>query len=69
MFSSVALRILSVLEGFAARARDEDGQTVAEYGMIITVVAVATIVLAITLFRDSITSAFNAAINCLDGTC
>ena len=52
-----------------ARTRDEEGQTLAEYGLILAVVAVATIVAAGIAFKGAIVSAFNSATDCLDGTC
>jgi len=48
---------------------DEKGQTLAEYGLIMAVIAVAVVITAGTLFRGAIIAAFNGATNCLDGTC
>ena len=48
---------------------DEKGQTLAEYGLIMAVIAVAVVITAVTLFRGAIITAFNSATNCLDGTC
>ena len=48
---------------------DEKGQTLAEYGLIMAVIAVAVLVTAVTLFRGAIIGAFNSASGCLDGTC
>jgi len=48
---------------------DEKGQTLAEYGLIMAVIAVAVVITAVTLFRGAIIAAFNGATNCLDGTC
>ncbi len=48
---------------------DEKGQTLAEYGLIMAVIAVAVVVTAVTLFRGAIITAFNSASSCLDGTC
>ncbi len=47
----------------------EKGQTLAEYGLIMAVIAVAVVITAVTLFRGAIITAFNSATNCLDGTC
>jgi Flp pilus assembly pilin Flp len=69
MVSNVALRMLTSLNLLVQKAKDEDGQTLAEYGLILSVVAVATIVLAVVAFRDAIATAFNDAIACLDGSC
>ena len=63
------LRVLTGWQGLQARLSDEEGQTLAEYGLIMAVIAVATVVTAVVLFRGAIISAFNSATNCLDGTC
>ena len=64
MLKELALRVL-----VAFQLKDEKGQTLAEYGLIMAVIAVAVIVGAGILFRDAIVSAFSSATNCLDGTC
>ena len=69
MVSNVALRMLTSLNALIQSARDEEGQTLAEYGLILSVIAVATIVLAVVAFRDAISTAFNDASACLDGSC
>ena len=63
--------ILRLLSFHAPRIEfpDEKGQTLAEYGLIMAVIAVAVVITAVTLFRVAITNAFNAATNCLDGNC
>ena len=48
---------------------DEKGQTLAEYGLIMAVIAVAVVVTAVTVFRTAIVAAFNSASTCLSGTC
>lgn len=52
-----------------SRFSDERGQTLAEYGIILAVVAVAVVVLAVVAFREAIIVAFNSATDCLDGSC
>ena len=47
----------------------ERGQTLAEYSLIVTIVAVAVTVLALVAFRTQIAGAFNDASNCLIGAC
>jgi Flp pilus assembly pilin Flp len=69
MISNVALRVLTALNLLYSRTEDEEGQTLAEYGLILSVIAVATIVLAVVAFRDAISGAFNDATGCLDGSC
>jgi Flp pilus assembly pilin Flp len=69
LINDALLRVLTGWQGLQARMTDEDGQTLAEYGLIMAVIAVATVVVAVVVFRDAIVSAFNAATNCLDGSC
>lgn len=52
-----------------APRRNEHGQTLAEYSLIITVVAVGLVLLAMLIFRDALAGAFDSATACLDGTC
>lgn len=49
--------------------RKEHGQTLAEYGLIMAVIAVAVVVGAVVAFRGAIITAFNNAVDCLDGSC
>jgi Flp pilus assembly pilin Flp len=69
LLNEALLRILTGWHGLQARAQDEEGQTLAEYGLIMAVIAIATVVLAVTVFRNAIVGAFEAGTNCLDGTC
>ena len=69
LLNQALLRILTGWHGLQARAQDEEGQTLAEYGLIMAVIAVAVVVLAVTVFRNAIVAAFDSAVNCLDGTC
>ena len=62
-------RFLTAWHGLQARAQDEEGQTLAEYGLIMAVIAVSVVVLAVTVFRNAIVTAFNSAVDCLDGSC
>ena len=48
---------------------DEKGQTLAEYGLIMAVIAVAVVITAVTVFREAIVVAFEGATDCLDGAC
>ena len=47
----------------------DDGQTLAEYGLILTVVAVGIVTPAMIVFRTQLIAAFNSAINCMAGAC
>ena len=65
------LRVLTRWHGLRARLADEDGQTLAEYGLIISVIAVTVVVTALVLFRGAIVSAFGTIGQCIggDGNC
>jgi len=69
LVSTALLRVLAGWQGLHARLADDDGQTLAEYGLIMAVIAVATVVAAVVLFRGAIIAAFNSATDCLDGSC
>lgn len=63
------LRALTGFQNLQTRMKDEDGQTLAEYGLIMAVIAVAVVVIAVTVFRNAIVTAFESAVDCLDGSC
>jgi Flp pilus assembly pilin Flp len=67
--NTALLRILNRHHELQARFRHENGQTLAEYGLILTLVAVAVVVTGVLLFRNALSGAFTAATNCFDGTC
>jgi Flp pilus assembly pilin Flp len=69
LLNEALLRILTGWQELQARAQQEEGQTLAEYGLIMAVIAVSVVVLAVTVFRNAIVGAFNAATHCLSGTC
>lgn len=52
--------LLRLMVGFQG-LRKEEGQTLAEYGLIMAVIAVAVIVGAVIAFRGAIISAFQSA--------
>ena len=61
-----------VLAGWCERwraASAERGQTLAEYSLIITIIAVAVVVLSMVVFRNALVGAYNTATTCLDGAC
>jgi Flp pilus assembly pilin Flp len=51
------------------RLRRERAQTLAEYGLILTLVAVGVTIPTLIIFREMMITAFNAASSCLDGSC
>jgi Flp pilus assembly pilin Flp len=69
LINEALLRVLTGWQGLQARMSDEEGQTLAEYGLIMAVIAVAVVVTAVVLFRTAIITAFNSATDCLDGSC
>jgi Flp pilus assembly pilin Flp len=69
MLTNVALRLFFAIQGIGTRADDESGQTLAEYSLIITVIAVGVVVLGILVFRDTLAAAFNSTLPCLTGSC
>ena len=66
MVSTVGLWLLCKLQALAPRTRDESGQTLAEYGLIIAVVATGVVLLAVFTFKDAIVSSFDGAETCLN---
>lgn len=69
LVSEALLRLVVGLQGLRTRLADEEGQTLAEYGLIMAVIAVAVVVGAVVAFRGAIITAFNGAVGCLDGSC
>jgi Flp pilus assembly pilin Flp len=66
MVRDLALHMFAALRGIASRFTDEEGQTLAEYGLIVSVIAVAVMMAALFAFKESIVGAFDDATNCLD---
>jgi Flp pilus assembly pilin Flp len=69
MMKNLALRVLVALQGIESKVKDEEGQTLAEYGLIMAVIAVAVIVAAAVAFKGAIITAFDSATKCLSGSC
>ncbi len=69
MLNELNLRLVVALQSLGnaieAKFQGESGQTLAEYGLIMAVIAVAVVVAAGVLFRNAIIGAFNSATNCL----
>ena len=70
MVNELSLRAFVALQGLAhaieAKFQDEEGQTLAEYGLIMAVIAVAVVVAAGVAFRGAIIGAFDSATSCLN---
>ena len=66
MFKNLTLIAFLAMQGLHNRAMDEDGQTLAEYGLIMAVIAVAVVVAAGVAFRGAIIGAFDSGTDCLN---
>ena len=69
MLGNLMLRACASLMSLRSSTVDEDGQTLAEYGLIMMLVAIAVVITAVLVFRGALVGAFGAASNCLDGSC
>ncbi len=69
MLKELVLRAFIALQNFESKVTDEEGQTLAEYGLIMAVIAIAVVVAAVVAFRGAIVGAFNGATQCLTGSC
>ena len=69
MLRSVDDALLPVIAWFHEALRSERGQTLAEYSLITTIVAVGVVVGGLIVFRTQIAGAFAAVTGCLDGDC
>jgi Flp pilus assembly pilin Flp len=69
MLKDLALRVLVALQSIESKVKDEEGQTLAEYGLIMAVIAVAVVAAAAIAFREAIIGAFSNATDCLSGSC
>ena len=71
MVNTLALRVFVALTTFGqmidSKVKDEEGQTLAEYGLIMAVIAVAVVVGAGIAFRTAIVGSFDKSTNCLNG--
>ena len=65
----ITVWILVALRDLQSRISDEEGQTLAEYGLIMAVIAVAVVAAAAVAFRGAIIGAFSSATTCLSGSC
>ena len=67
MLNELALKVLVAIKGVASKFEDEEGQTLAEYGLIMAVIAVAVVVGGGILFKDAIVGSFGRSTDCLSG--
>jgi Flp pilus assembly pilin Flp len=66
MVTDMVLRIFIALQDAATPARDEDGQTLAEYSLIMSTIAVAVVITCVIVFRGALADAWNGAADCLN---
>lgn len=69
LINEALLRVLTGWQNLQARMTDEEGQTLAEYGVLLAVVAAFIAAGVLIVFRGAIVTAFDAATACLDGSC
>jgi Flp pilus assembly pilin Flp len=62
---ALALAVLRVY----VRFRVERGQTLAEYGVMVSVLVAFVIVTVLIAFRDAVSVPFSDLVGCFDGTC
>ena len=63
------LQVLARMREARDGLRSEAGQTLAEYGLIVTIVAVGVTVAALFLFATAVTGAFDSVTSCFVGSC
>ncbi len=62
-------RSISLLLGRFGEAQDEHGQTLAEYSLMVTLVAVGVVAVAVFLFSAAIASTYDSVTACLSRGC
>ena len=63
------LHLIARLREPRARLSHETGQTLAEYGLVITLVAIGVTVAALLFFSTALAGAFDSATACFTGAC
>jgi Flp pilus assembly pilin Flp len=66
MITDLSLRLFIAVQGISAAPQDDDGQTLAEYSLIISAVAVAAVITGVIVFRGAVSAAWNSAADCLN---
>jgi Flp pilus assembly pilin Flp len=61
--------VLGLVAYAHGRLCTERGQTLAEYGLIMTLVAVAVVLATMIVFREALVGAFDSARDCMNGAC
>ena len=65
LVNEAMVRVLSGWYKLQARASDENGQTLAEYALILAVIALVGVTAAVLFFQNTISTAFNAIADCI----
>ncbi len=65
----VLKHILSVPRAAARAAAHERGQTLAEYSLIVTVVAVGVVAISVMFFSSAVAGTFDSVTACFGGSC
>ena len=63
------LQVLARMREARTGLRYESGQTLAEYSLIVTLVAVGVTVAALMFFRTAVAGAFDGVVACFGGSC
>ncbi len=62
-------RALAAWQDARTRLAGDGGQTLAEYSLLLTLVAVAVVVGAVMVFRGALAGAFDSVTGCLSNSC
>ena len=65
MLNEAMVRVLSGWYKLQARASDENGQTLAEYALILAVIALVGVTAAVLFFQNTIATAFETIGDCI----
>ena len=65
VLNEAMLRVLSGWYGLRARVSEEEGQTLAEYALILAVIALVGVGAAVLFFQNTIAGAFTAIAACI----
>jgi Flp pilus assembly pilin Flp len=69
MVNELVLGVFVAIQSALLRVREERGQTLAEYSLIMATIAVAVVVISVITFREALVGAYSSASRCLDGSC
>ena len=64
LLNEALLRLIAGVQALGSKGANERGQTLAEYGLILAVVAVAVVVGAVIAFRGALLDTYNDVTHC-----